>query len=69
MRKIPALRLNYSKEEKNEIAEGVNEILNSGFLTMAEKVIQFEKLFPDDFLKNQPHHRINNPALLHTPRS
>ena len=47
MRKIPALRLNYSKEEKNEIAEGVNEILNSGFLTMAEKVIQFEKLFAE----------------------
>ena len=47
MRKIPALRLNYSKEEKNEIAEGVNEILNSGFLTMAEKVTQFEKLFAE----------------------
>ena len=47
MRIISALRLNYSKEEKNEIAEGVNEILNSGFLTMAEKVIQFEKLFAE----------------------
>ena len=47
MRKIPALRLNYSKEEKNEIAEGVNEILNSGFLTMGEKVTQFEKLFAE----------------------
>ena len=47
MRKIPALRLSYSKEEKNDITKGVNEILNSGFLTMAEKVIQFEKLFAE----------------------
>ena len=47
MRKIPALRLSYSKEEKNDITKGVNEILNSGFLTMAEKVTQFERLFAE----------------------
>jgi len=47
MRKIPALRLSYSKKEKNDITKGVNEILNSGFLTMAEKVTQFEKLFAE----------------------
>jgi len=47
MRKIPALRLGYSKEEKNDITKGVNEILNSGFLTMGEKVTQFERLFAE----------------------
>ena len=47
MRKIPALRLSYSKEEKNDITKGVNEILNSGFLTMGEKVTQFERLFAE----------------------
>jgi dTDP-4-amino-4,6-dideoxygalactose transaminase len=47
MRKIPALRLSYSKEEKNDITKGVNEILNSGFLTMGEKVNQFERLFAE----------------------
>ena len=47
MRKIPAMRLKYSEEEKNEIAKGVNEILESGLITMAEKVEQFEKLFAE----------------------
>ncbi len=44
-KKIPLLRLNYSKREKNFITTGVNEILNSGFLTMGKKVHQFEELF------------------------
>lgn len=44
-KKIPLLRLNYSKREKSFITTGVKEILNSGFLTMGKKVHQFEELF------------------------
>ena len=44
-KKIPILRLNYSKNEKENISKGINEILNSGYLTMSKKVFQFEKLF------------------------
>ena len=44
-KRIPILRLNYSKNEKKNISKGINEILNSGYLTMSKKVFQFEKLF------------------------
>ena len=44
-KKIPIFRLNYSKNEKRSISKGINEILNSGYLTMSKKVFQFEKLF------------------------
>ena len=44
-KKIPLLRLKYSKREKKFISLGIEEILNSGFLTMAKKVKQFEELF------------------------
>jgi dTDP-4-amino-4,6-dideoxygalactose transaminase len=44
-KKIPILQLNYSKNEKRDISKGINEILNSGYLTMSKKVFQFEKLF------------------------
>ena len=44
-KRIPILRLNYSKNEKGYISKGINEILNSGHLTMSKKVFQFEKLF------------------------
>ena len=44
-KRIPILRLNYSKNEKGNISKGINEILNSGHLTMSKKVFQFEKLF------------------------
>ena len=44
-KKIPLLRLNYSKREKKFILLGIKEILNSGYLTMAKKVSQFEELF------------------------
>ena len=44
-KKIPILRLNYSTSEKKNISEGINEILNSGYLTMSKNVFQFEKLF------------------------
>ena len=40
-KKIPLLRLKYSKREKKFISLGIEEILNSGFLTMAKKVKQF----------------------------
>jgi len=44
-KKIPLLRLSYSKREKEFISLGIKEILNSGYLTMAKKVSQFEELF------------------------
>jgi len=44
-KKIPLLRLNYSKSEKNFISSGVQEILSSGFLTMSKKIEHFEELF------------------------
>ena len=44
-KKIPIFRLNYSNNEKRSISKGINEILNSGYLTMSKKVFQFEKLF------------------------
>ena len=44
-KEIPILRLNYSTSEKKNISEGINEILNSGYLTMSKNVFQFEKLF------------------------
>jgi len=42
---IPLLRLNYSDEDIQFIQEGVKEILLSGYLTMADKVKQFESEF------------------------
>jgi len=44
-KKIPLLRLSYSKNEKKNISDGLREILNSGFLTMSKKVSHFEELF------------------------
>ena len=44
-KRIPILRLNYSKKEKGNISKGINEILNSGHLTMSKNVFQFEKHF------------------------
>ncbi len=44
-KKIPLLRLNYSKSEKQLISSGVQEILGSGFLTMSKKIKHFEELF------------------------
>ena len=44
-KEIPILRLNYSRSEKKNISEGINKILNSGYLTMSKNVFQFEKLF------------------------
>ena len=44
-KKIPLLRLPYSKNERSYISKGLQEILNSGFLTMSKKVTHFEELF------------------------
>tara|TARA_B100000965_G_scaffold406349_1_gene444813 strand:+ start:7184 stop:8329 length:1146 start_codon:yes stop_codon:yes gene_type:complete len=44
-KRIPLLRLNYTKSEKQFILEGVQEILGSGFLTMSKKIRHFEELF------------------------
>ncbi len=45
--KIPILRLPYSNEEIDFLKNGLEEILNSGFLTMDKKVIEFERLFAE----------------------
>ena len=47
-KKIPILRLNYSKNEKRYISKGVNAILTSGHLTMSKKVFQFENVQVND---------------------
>jgi dTDP-4-amino-4,6-dideoxygalactose transaminase len=44
---IPILRLSYTQEEIDFIKEGVVEVLKSGYLTMGEKVAQFENMFAD----------------------
>ena len=44
-KKIPLLRLPYTKNERSYISKGLQEILNSGFLTMSKKVTHFEELF------------------------
>ncbi len=44
-KKIPLLRLPYTKNERSYISRGLQEILNSGFLTMSKKVTHFEELF------------------------
>ena len=45
--KIPILRLPYSTEEIDFLKQGLEEILNSGFLTMDKKVFEFERLFSE----------------------
>lgn len=44
-REIPILRLPYTEEEINYIKNGIAEVLESGYLTMGEKVAQFEQKF------------------------
>ena len=43
--KIPILRLDYSEEEMDAIKKGIESVLKSGYLTMGEKVAEFEKGF------------------------
>ncbi len=42
---IPILRLPYTPEEIDFVTNGIAEVLRSGYLTMGEKVVQFEKMF------------------------
>jgi perosamine synthetase len=42
---IPILRLEYTEEEIKEIQAGIKAVLKSGYLTMGEKVAEFEKAF------------------------
>lgn len=43
--KIPILRLPYTQEEIDFVTKSITEVLKSGYLTMGEKVAQFEKMF------------------------
>ena len=42
---IPILRLPFTQEEIEFVKDGIIEVLKSGYLTMGEKVSQFEKAF------------------------
>lgn len=42
---IPILRLPYTQEEMDFIKNSIIEVLNSGYLSMGEKVAQFERAF------------------------
>ena len=44
-RSIPGLRIPYTAAEIDFIKDGITEVLNSGYLTMGKKVIQFEQMF------------------------
>ncbi len=44
-KEIPLLRLKYTEDDINFIQQGIKEILLSGYLTMADKVRQFEYEF------------------------
>lgn len=45
--RIPILRLPYSHSEIEFLKNGLEDILNSGFLTMDKKVFEFERLFSE----------------------
>jgi len=45
MRSIPLLRLSYTSEEIEEIKRGIGNVLESGYLTMADRVHEFETQF------------------------
>ena len=42
---IPILKIPYSKKERNNIKKGIDEIIDSGFFTMGDKVKEFEVKF------------------------
>ena len=46
-KKIPILKLDYSKEDINFILKGIEKVLKSGFLTMSDRVLEFEKAFSE----------------------
>lgn len=43
--KVPILRLSYTPEEKAFIKKGIEEVLESGYLTMGKTVAEFERVF------------------------
>ena len=47
MKTVPLLRIPYSEEEIEEIKTEIEEVLKSGFLTMAGRVREFERLFAE----------------------
>ena len=44
-KKVPILKLDYSDEDINFILNGVEQVLRSGFLTMSDRVVEFEHAF------------------------
>ncbi len=44
-KKVPILKLDFSDEDINFILNGIEQVLRSGFLTMSERVIEFERAF------------------------
>ncbi len=44
---VPILRLPYTPEEIESIKNGIADVLQSGYLTMGEKVAQFERAFAE----------------------
>lgn len=47
MQSIPLLRLGYTSEEIEEIKREIGKVLESGYLTMADRVHEFERLFAE----------------------
>lgn len=44
---VPILRLAYTQEEIDFIRNGITKVLQSGYLTMGEKVVEFEEKFAE----------------------
>ena len=45
--KIPILKLDYSEEDINFVLKGIEQVLRSGFLTMSDRVSEFEQAFAE----------------------
>ena len=46
-KKIPILKLTYSKTDRTVSLEGRDPVLKSGYLTMSDRVLEFEKAFSE----------------------
>lgn len=44
---VPILRLDYTRQDIDFITDGIIEVLKSGYLTMGEKVVKFERAFAE----------------------
>ena len=40
--KIPILKLDYTEQDINFVLNGIEQVLRSGFLTMSDRVSEFE---------------------------